>query len=248
MTVLHVDIVNSTRLVDELDPEEIMGLMQSYVDSCKTIIDEFHGSLAGYTGDGFEAYFGYPIAREDAAADAVNAAIRIGEMLAQGSKFPFDCRIGIATGRVVVDRPGIGSVGRNLLAFGPAPHVAARLQQAASPGHVLVDRPTMKLCKAKFDFRSIGSIRLKGFAEDFEVFELGQPLQPAQRFSSSRLSPYVGRQAELHLMASRWRSCLDGDGQVVIVLGEPGIGKSRLATSFRRRLPGRTRQTSSCSA
>jgi class 3 adenylate cyclase/tetratricopeptide (TPR) repeat protein len=236
VTVLHVDIVNSTRLVDELDPEEIMGLMQSYVDSCKTIIDEFHGSLAGYTGDGFEAYFGYPIAREDAAADAVNAAIRIGEMLTQGSRFPFDCRIGIATGRVVVDRPGIGSVGRNLLAFGPAPHVAARLQQAASPGHVLVDRPTMKLCEGRFDFRSIGSIRLKGFAEDFEVFELGHPLQPAQRFSSSRLSPYVGRQAELHLMASRWRSCLDGDGQVVIVLGEPGIGKSRLVHEFQKTL------------
>src|SRR3954464_5269866 len=81
VTVLHVDIVNSTALVDELDPEEIMGLMQSYVDSCKTIIDGCHGSLAGYTGDGFEAYFGYPVAREDAASNAVNAAIRIGEML-----------------------------------------------------------------------------------------------------------------------------------------------------------------------
>lgn len=236
VTVLHVDIVNSTALVDELDPEDIMGLMQSYVDSCKTIIDDCHGSLAGYTGDGFEAYFGYPVARENAASDAVNAAIRIGEMLAHGSTFPFDCRIGIATGRVVVDRPGIRSVGRNLLAFGPAPHLAARLQQAASPGHVLVDRPTMKLCEASFDFRSIGSIRLKGFAEDIEVFELGQPLQPGQRFSSSRLSPYVGRQAELQLLASRWRSCLGGDGQIVMLLGDPGIGKSRLIHEFQSTL------------
>jgi class 3 adenylate cyclase/tetratricopeptide (TPR) repeat protein len=236
VTVLHVDIVNSTALVDELDPEEVMGLMQSYVDSCQTIIDEFQGSLAGYTGDGFEAYFGYPIAREDAAPDAVNAAIRIGEMLADGSSFPFDCRIGIATGRVVVDQPGIRAVGRNLLAFGPAPHLAARLQQAASPGHVLVDRPTMKLCESRFDFRSIGSIRLKGFAEDFEVFELGQPLQPGQRFSSSRLSPYVGRQAELQLLSSRWQSCLGGNGQVVVALGEPGIGKSRLVHEFQQTL------------
>ncbi len=236
VTILHVDIVNSTALVDELDPEEHMRLMQSYLSSCKTIVDEFHGTLAGYTGDGFEAYFGYPNAREDAAPEAVNAAIRIGEMLAEDSVFPFDCRIGIATGRVVVDQPGIRDVGRNLLAFGAIPHLAARLEQSADPGHVLVDRPTKKLCEHKFDFRSIGSVHLKGFAEDFEVFELGKPLQPGHRFSSSHLSPYVGRRAELQLLVSRWQSAVGGDGQVVVVLGEPGIGKSRLVHELQRTL------------
>ena len=236
VTILHVDIVNSTALVDELDPEEHMRLMQSYLSSCKTIVDEFHGTLAGYTGDGFEAYFGYPNAREDAAPEAVNAAIRIGEMLAEDSAFPFDCRIGIATGRVVVDQPGIRDVGRNLLAFGPTPHLAARLEQSANPGHVLVDRATKRLCEHKFDFRSIGTVHLKGFAEDFEVFELGKPLQPGHRFSSSHLSPYVGRRAELQLLVSRWQLAVGGDGQVVVVLGEPGIGKSRLVHELQRTL------------
>jgi class 3 adenylate cyclase len=236
VTILHVDIVNSTALVDELDPEEHMRLMQSYLSSCKTIVDAFHGTLAGYTGDGFEAYFGYPNAREDAAPEAVNAAIRIGEMLAQDSAFPFDCRIGIATGRVVVDQPGIRDVGRNLLAFGATPHLAARLEQSADPGHVLVDRPTKKLCEDRFDFRSIGTVHLKGFAEDFEVFELGKQLQPRHRFSSSHLSPYVGRRAELQLLANRWQAAVGGDGQVVVVLGEPGIGKSRLVHELQRTL------------
>src|SRR5262249_48758151 len=248
VTVLHVDIVNSTALIDELDPEEVMGLMQSYVDSCKTFIDEFHGSLAGYTGDGFEAYFGYPIAGEEAAATAVNEAIRFGEMRADGSNFPFDCRIGIATGRVVVDRPGIRAVGRNLLAFGTAPHLAARLQQAASPGHVLVDRPTMKLCESKFDFRSIGPIHSKDSRRISKCSSWARrcsPVSASVRRDSAPMSdgrpncsswPAAGNP---HLSGTaRWWWCSESRGS-------ENRGSS---TSFRRRWRRTTRRSSSCNA
>jgi class 3 adenylate cyclase/tetratricopeptide (TPR) repeat protein len=240
ITVLHVDIVNSTALVDHLDPEEVMGLMQTYLSNSRAIVNEFHGILAGYTGDGFEAYFGYPLAREESAIDALNAAIRVARMLVE---FPFDCRIGIATGRVVVDQPGIRDVGRNALAFGVTPHLATRLEQSANPGHILIDTATMKLCEGRFAFRSMGSIHLKGFDKDYEVWELVEPLHPSQRFIISRLSPYVGRRAEIQLLVSRWQSVLAGEGQVVVLHGEPGIGKSRLVYELQKSLP-RNRGTS----
>jgi class 3 adenylate cyclase/tetratricopeptide (TPR) repeat protein len=229
VTVLHVDIVNSTALVDHLDPEEFMELMQDYLNNCRAIVDEFHGLLAGYTGDGFEAYFGYPVAREDSAVEALNAAIRVARMLSErASNLPFDCRIGIATGQVVVDQPGIRDVGRAALAFGVAPHLATRLEQSARPGHILIDNATMKLCEGRFAFRNMGTIKLKGFDDDYVVWEVIEPLRPGQRFILSGLSPYVGRQAEIQLLASRWQSALSGEGQVVVLHGEPGIGKSRL--------------------
>jgi len=239
VTILHADIVNSTAIVDHLDPEEVMGIMQKYLDNCRSIVNEFHGVLAGYTGDGFEAYFGYPVAREDSAAEALNAAIQVLRLLAiRDSQLPFDCRIGIATGRVVVDQPGILGVGRNVLAFGATPTLAARLQQSADPGSILIDNTTMKLCEGRFAFRGIGSVHLKGFDDDHEVWKVVEPLRPGRRFTLTGLSPYVGRAAELQLLASRWQSVLAGEGQVVVLHGEPGLGKSRLVYEFQRSLPG----------
>ena len=239
VTILHADIVNSTALVDRLDPEEVMGIMQKYLDTCRAIVSEFHGVLAGYTGDGFEAYFGYPAAREDAATEALNAAIQVVRLLAgRDSELPFECRMGIATGRVVVDQPGIQGIGRNVLAFGVTPTLAARLQQSADPGGIRIDNATMKLCEGKFTFRSVGPVPLKGFDDAHEVWEVVEPLQPGRRFIMSGLSPYVGRQAELQLLLSRWQCVLSGEGQVVVLHGEPGMGKSRLVYELQKSLPG----------
>ena len=238
VTILLADIVNSTALVDHLDPEEVMGMMQTYLDSCRAIVAEFHGVLAGYTGDGFEACFGYPVAREDAAVEALNAAIRVARLLAvPDSRLPFHCRIGIATGHVVVDQPGIHGIGRNLMAFGATPTLAARLQQLADPGSILIDDTTMKLCEGRFAFRSIGSKHLKGFEGDHQVWEVVESLRPGLRFILSGLSPYVGRGAEIQLLASRWQSALAGEGQVIVLHGEPGMGKSRLVYELQRSLP-----------
>jgi len=238
VAILNADIVNSTELVDQLDPEEIMGIMQRYFDSCRSIVEESHGVLAGFTGDGFEAYFGYPLAREDYAAEAVSAALQVIRLLAQrDSGLPFNCRIGVATGHVVVDQPGIEGLGRNILAFGSTPTLAARLQQLANPGTVYVNQVTMKLCESRFSFRRVGAVRLKGFENDHEVWEVIEPRPPGQRFTFTGLSPYVGRSAELQLLASRWDSALTGEGQVVLLHGEAGIGKSRLVHEFQRSLP-----------
>jgi class 3 adenylate cyclase len=238
VTILNADIVNSTKLVDQLDPEELMGIMQEYFDSCRSIVVEFHGVLAGYTGDGFDAYFGYPVAREDYAVDALNAAIQVGRMLAERhGRLPFDCRFGVATGYVVVDQPGILGLGRNVLAFGSTPTLAARLQQLANPGSILVDHATMRLCERQFSFRSVGPMRLKGFESDDDIWEVIEPRPPARRFALAGLSAYVGRNAELQLLLSRWQSVLAGEGQVVLLHGEAGIGKSRLVYEFQRSLP-----------
>lgn len=239
VTILHADIVNSTAIVDHLDPEEVMAMMKRYLDTCRSIVTEFHGVLSGYTGDGFEAYFGYPAAREESAAEALNAAVQVLRLLAgRDSQLPFDCRIGIATGRVVVDQPGIHGVGRSIMAFGVTPTLAARLQQSADPGGILVDNATMKLCEGKFAFRGMGPVHLKGFEDDHEVWKVVEPLRPGRRFILSGLSPYVGRAAEMQLLASRWQSVLAGEGQVVVPHGEPGMGKSRLVYEFQRSLPG----------
>ncbi len=238
MTILNADIVNSTELVDRLDPEEIMGIMQRYFDTCGAIVAKHHGVMAGFTGDGFEAYFGYPIASEDYAVEALNAAVEVVRLLGERSgHLPFDCRLGVATGHVVVDRQGVLVLGRNILAFGPIPTLAARLQQLADPGRVIVDHATMKLCENRFSFRRVGPVKLKGFESDHDIWEVVEPRLPGRRFTLTGPSPYVGRGPELQLLASRWRSVLTGEGQIVLLHGEAGIGKSRLVYEFQRSLP-----------
>lgn len=238
MTILNADIVNSTKLVDQLDPEELMGIMQEYFDSCRSIVMGFHGVLAGFTGDGFDAYFGYPVASEDYAIEALNAAIQVGRLLAERhGRLPFDCRFGVATGYVVVDQPGILGVGRNVLAFGSAPTLAARLQQLANPGGILVDHATMKLCEGKFSFNSVGRVRLRGFECDHDIWEVNEARPLARRFTPTELSMYVGRNAELQLLVSRWQAVLSGQGQVVLLHGEAGIGKSRLVHELQKSIP-----------
>ena len=153
------------------------------------------------------------------------------------SRCQFHCRIGIATGHVVVDQPGIHGVGRSVMAFGATPTLAARLQQSADPGSILIDDTTMKLCEGRFTFRSIGSEHLKGFEGDHQVWEVVESLRPGLRFLLSGLSPYVGRGRGDTVAGEPMAVGVAGEGQVVVLHGEPGMGKSRLVYELQRSLP-----------
>ncbi len=239
ITILHCDIVNSTAIIDGLDPEEVLLIMGSNLNDWTRIVEEFRGIFAGYTGDGFHAYFGYPIAREDAAADALSAAIQVSQMFStQENKIrrELECRIGVATGQVVVGQPDAEQVGHRFVAFGSAPSLAARLEQAAAPGHILVDNATMKLTTGQFVFREVGVVPAKGFKQDVEAWEVVRKRRPNRRFASDNLSPYVNRARELGVLSDKWQATVGGKGQAVLLQGEAGIGKSRLVFEFEKSL------------
>ena len=148
LTILHCDLVESTRLVDGLDPEEFLALMEQFLSSAHQVVDSYQAIVAGYTGDGFEAYFGYPVVSESPAADAVSAAIEIVEALEQfnrSAEHTLECRIGIATGLVVIGAAKRIEFGRRVLAFGSTPHLAERLQSVVETGTIVVDNDTRRL-------------------------------------------------------------------------------------------------------
>ena len=239
ITVLHCDIVNSTAIVDALDPEDVLAIMESNLNNWVRIVEAYRGIFVSYTGDGFHAYFGYPIAREDAAADAVNAGLEVTRMFAKQEnevQRELKCRVGIATGQVVVGRPSVPQIGQHFVAFGSVPTMAARLEQAASPGSVLVDQATMRLASNQFEFSETGVVPAKGFSQDVQAWEAVQERRPVRRFDTSDLTPYVNRAHELGMLSDRWQSVMAGRGQVVILQGEAGIGKSRLVYEFERSL------------
>lgn len=242
VTILHCDIVNSTVIVDSLDPEDVLSLMEATLANWTAIIKEFRGTFVGYTGDGFQAYFGYPYAHEDAAVDALSAALEVSRMFAAQDdeiQKELECRIGVATGQVVIGQPDHDEqFGRVLLAFGSTPCLAARMEQAANPGHILIDDATRRLTTGRFVFREVGTIPAKGFKHDVEAWQVVRKRLPGPRFDASQLSRYVGRQRELEILHSKWQSMAAGEGQVVVVHGDPGIGKSRLIFEFEQSLGG----------
>ncbi|MGI9387184.1 MAG: adenylate/guanylate cyclase domain-containing protein, partial [Methyloligellaceae bacterium] len=171
VTILHCDIVDSTSLVTRLDPEETMSVVRAYMDRCAASVDIYDGTVATYTGDGFQAYFGYPVAQEDPAVDAVMAALEVQRILSSpDADIPFElvCRIGIATGRVVVNQRGQGMADTIVEAFGTTTHLAARLEQAATPRSVFIDSATKDLCRDRFLLREVGTVAAKGFEQDVE--------------------------------------------------------------------------------
>ena len=235
VTILHCDIVNSTEVVDSLDPEEVLMLMEGYLDRWIELVEQHRGTFADYTGDGFQAYFGYPHAHEDAAIDAVSAALAVSNIFSDTEnpvQKELQCRIGVATGRVVVAQAGVEKIARTLVAFGSVPCLAARLEQAANPGHILIDSATVTLAQGQFVLREVGTIPAKGFKNDVLAWEVVRKRRPGHRFDSSQLSPYVGRDQQLRILKERWQLAAVGSGQAVLVGGEPGIGKSRLAFEF----------------
>jgi class 3 adenylate cyclase/predicted ATPase len=245
LTLMFVDLVGSTDLSHRVDPEELREIMRAYLDTVAGEIARFDGHIAKFLGDGALAYFGWPRASEDAAERAIQAGLAVAKavngMLA-GAGYLLEPRIGIATGLVVVgDLLGEGA-SKEETVTGETPNLAARLQQAAEPGTVVIAESTRRLVGDLFELACLGRLQLKGFSEPVQAWRVVGEGRAESRFEAlhgAHVTPLVGRDAELALMLSRWRLAEAGAGQVVLISGEPGIGKSRLVLELRERVQAR---------
>ena len=237
LTSLFCDLVGSTSLAFRLDPEDFRDVIQAFHDICATVITRGSGHVAQYLGDGVLAHFGYPRASEDNAESAARAAleivVKVGQMHAPDGE-PLSARVGIATGLVAVfgERIEQSIVGETL-------NLAARLQEAAEPGQIIISKATRRLCGAMFEYEEKGGAVLKGFPSPVTIYRLLREGSGDSRFHarvSSGLNPFVGRDHELNVLVNRWSTARTGSGRLVHVSGEPGIGKSRLALTLIERL------------
>jgi class 3 adenylate cyclase/predicted ATPase len=244
LTVLFCDLVGSTELAERLDPEDLRDLMRDYQAACADVISRFEGHVAKFLGDGVLAYFGWPKAHEDDAERAVRAGLElvaaVGRLPA-GTEARLAARIGIATGQVVVgDLIGRSTADKDSV-IGETPNLAARLQALAEPGEVMISQASRRLVGGLFELDDLGPQHLKGFAEPLAVWRVAGEGRAEGRFEARQtggLTPLVGRDEEISLLLRRWQQAVDGEGQVVLLSGEPGIGKSRLVRELRARLEG----------
>src|SRR6185369_15124641 len=249
LTVMFCDVVGSTALSTQLDPEELREVMRAYQHACVTAITRFGGHVAKYLGDGLLVYFGYPVAHEDDAARAVRAGLGIVEQLqnrarqqAANASLPhgrgsgsLQVRIGIHTGLVVIGEIG-SSEKREILALGETPNLAARIQGQANPDEVVISAATYHLVEGLFECEDRGEPELKGVATPLTLYRVLQESETHSRFqvvARKGLTPLVGREHEFGLLCERWERMKDGVGQVVLLSGEPGIGKSRLVEALK---------------
>jgi class 3 adenylate cyclase/predicted ATPase len=235
LTVLFSDLVGSTALASRLDPEDLGNVIGAYHRCVAAVVRRFDGFVAKYMGDGVLAYFGYPSAHEDDAERAVLAGLAVVEAVHRiAAADLLEVRIGIATGLVVVgDLVGEGE-GQEVV--GETPNLAARLQALAEPGAVVIAPATRRLLGSRFTLRALGRHALKGFAEPVEAWAVEGFAATEGRFDAERgggLAGFVGRETELGLLMDRWKLAQDGEGQVVLLSGEPGIGKSRVLSELR---------------
>lgn len=246
LTVMFCDLVGSTELAHRLDPEDLGELMAAYQGVCRNSVARYDGYIARYSGDGVLVYFGYPQAHEEDAERAVRSALTIldgmravNARLESARQPQLSVRIGIATGPVVVgDRIGEGSAEESA-AIGETPNVAARLQALAAPDTIVIGPETRRLAQDYFEYEDRGEQHLKGLDEAIRAWRVVGERAPELRFEARRGAggaPLVGRADELALLVRRWQHARDGEGQIVLLRGEPGIGKSRLAQSLRERL------------
>jgi class 3 adenylate cyclase/tetratricopeptide (TPR) repeat protein len=253
LTVMFCDLVDSTALSRRLDPEDLQDVIRRFLDACSQNIGQFNGYIAKYMGDGMLVYFGYPQAHEHDAQRAVHAGLAILETvkaLHQDNPHPevgIAARIGIATGHVVVGELMGQDTAKERSVFGETPNLAARLQALAKPNQLVIDPVTKRLVGYEFEFVDHGAVSLKGFDTPVQTWQvLSLRLSSASRFESSRsshLTNFVGREQEIALLLGRWREAVDGEGQVVLLCGEAGIGKSRIASSLCDRLAEERYQT-----
>ena len=254
LTVLFCDLVGSTELSARLDPEELREVVRAYQATSGDAVSRFDGYVAQYLGDGLLVYFGYPRAHEDDAQRAVRASIAIVEAvrkLSENRSVGLAVRVGIHTGPVVVGE--MGDRGRReQLALGETPNVAARLQALAEPGSVVISGASHKLVQRAFACQDLGMQTIRGIAAPVRAHRVLGEVGAAQHVAAPPivLGPLVGRDRQLALLLERWESAARGFGQVVLISGEPGIGKSRLLASVRERSSGvpHIRLETGCSA
>jgi class 3 adenylate cyclase/predicted ATPase len=241
LTVMFVDLVGSTSLSTRLDPEDLRGIINAYHRCCTELVQRNSGFVAKYMGDGVLAYFGYPRADEHDAERAARAGLALVEAVPKlvtiaGS--PLQVRVGIATGLVVVgDLIGTGAAQEQAV-VGETPNLAARLQSLAEPGAVVISATTRQLTGGMFEYRDLGPVALKGFGEGTLAWQVTGASAAESRFEALRASttPLVGRDEEIELLMRRWERAKRGEGHVVLIAGEPGIGKSRIAQTIVERV------------
>jgi class 3 adenylate cyclase len=245
LTVLFCDLVDSTALAGQLDPEDWHAVVLAYQATCTEVIQRFDGYIAQYLGDGLLIYFGYPHAQEDAAQRAVRSGLEIVEAmgalhtrLARDYGVRLAVRLGIHTGLVMVG--AVGGAGRQeQLAFGETPNVAARLQSLAGPNQVVLSARTQRLMGGEFVYEDLGVHALLGVSEPLRVYSVRGEGSVESRFEAATAAgrtPLVGRDEEIGLLLRRWEQAKEGEGQVVLLAGEPGIGKSRLTQTLHERI------------
>jgi class 3 adenylate cyclase len=237
LTVLFCDLVDSTALASRLDPEEWREVVRAYQEACAKVIARYEGHIAQYLGDGLLVYFGYPRAHEDDAQRAVRAGLgmveamgQLNTRLRQERGVQLAIRLGIHTGQVVVGEIG-GGAKHEQLALGETPNLAAHLQGLAAPNTLVISAATVPLLGGFFACQALGPHRLKGFAQPLEVYQVLSERRARSRLEaigSAGLTPLVGREQGIGLLRERWAQVTDGLGQVVLLSGEAGIGKSRL--------------------
>jgi class 3 adenylate cyclase/tetratricopeptide (TPR) repeat protein len=243
LTVLFCDLVGSTALSARLDPEDLRAVTGAYHRCVAAVIERADGFVAKYMGDGVFAYFGYPRADEHDAERAVRAGLApLVEAVAglHAMAAPMQVRVGIATGLVIVgDLIGEGAA-REQAVVGATPNLAARLQALAAPGMVVIAAGTRRLTGRLFDYEDLGAVDIKGLAMPVSASRVLRESGAESRFEALRgtATPLVGRDEELAMLERRWQQAMAGEGCVVLVSGEPGIGKSRLAQALLERLSG----------
>ncbi|HXG20739.1 MAG TPA: adenylate/guanylate cyclase domain-containing protein [Methylomirabilota bacterium] len=257
ITVMFCDLVGSTALAEQLDPEELHEVMQVYQTACTAVVERFAGYIAQYLGDGLLVYFGYPVAHEDDAQRAVRAGLEIVEVVQAlplshlRLPHPLQARIGIHTGLVVVGEVG-GGEKRETLALGETPNLAARLQALAEPGTVVLSAATHRLIAGLFACEARGPSTLKGSSRPLALYRVVRESEAQSRFEvalRTGLMPLVGRNLEVHLLQACWRQAVSGNGQIILLSGEAGIGKSRLVQTLKEHViaEGATRIEFRCS-
>ena len=242
LTVLVCDLVGSTGLAAKLDPEDMRRVIAAFNRCCADAIESRGGFVAKYLGDGALAYFGYPAAHENDPELAVEAGLAIVQAvpkLKTGADSPLHVRVGVATGLVVVgDIAGPGAIEEHGV-VGETPHLAARLQTIAPPDGVVISDDTRRLLGSLFDLTDLGIVELKGISAPARAWKVLERSAVESRFEAlrgSRLTAFVGRESELELLLRLWDKAKAGQGQVALVHGEPGVGKSRLVAEFLRRI------------
>ena len=257
LTVMFCDLVGSTSLSEQLDPEDFRDIICSYQESCAEVIDQYNGYIAQYLGDGLLVYFGYPLAHEDDAHRAVRAGLGIvgamdfdnsarpttstmHELPLQNSRLqqPIQVRVGIHTGLVVIGEMGGGKRRDPMAIVGETPNIAARLQALAEQNTVVMSAATYRLVEGLFDFKNLGTRLLKGISTPIDVYQVLHESHVRSRFElavSKGLTPLIGREQEVELLLERWERVKEGEGQVVLLSGEAGIGKSRLVEVLKER-------------
>ncbi|MEH2613043.1 class 3 adenylate cyclase [Bradyrhizobium sp. AZCC 1693] len=244
LTVMFCDLVGSTALSARIDPEDLREVIATYHGCVAEVVDHYGGFVAKYMGDGLLIYFGYPNAHEDDAERAARAGLAVsravGQLQTEHNVEPLKVRVGIATGLVVVgDLIGAGAAQEQAV-VGETPNLAARLQALAEPGAVLICASTRRLIGSLFDYRDLDTVALKGIAEPVHATQVLRESAIESRFEALHpgRTPLVARDEELDVLVRRWSQVKGGEGRVVLISGEPGIGKSRLTVALQEAVAG----------